>query len=237
MSSLVIEDLTVARGGRPVVHSLSLTVGAGRVTALLGANGAGKSSLVLGLAGRLPVTGGRVVLDGTELQGRRPNRIRRAGLAAVPEGHTVFSSMSVSDNVRAAVVDPSREAELLGSVFELFPELADRREQMAGTLSGGQQQMLAIGQALAVEPRYLLVDELSLGLAPIIVERLVDTVARIAATGVGVLLIEQYAAVALGVADRAAVMDRGEVAWSGEASELRNDPEILQGVYLGAGNS
>lgn len=237
MSALQISDVTVHRGVRPVVRDVTLEVPAGEVVALLGANGAGKSSLVLALAGRLPLAGGTVVLDGASVGGLRPHRVRAAGLAAVPEGHQVLSGLDVHDNLRAAVLDPHHEAEALATVYELFPELESRRDQRAGSLSGGQQQMLAIAQALASRPRYLLVDELSLGLAPIIVARLAGTIAAIAEHGIGVLLIEQYAAVALGLARHAAVMERGQIVWSGSTEALRADPSVLHGVYLGAAPS
>ncbi|NOX29225.1 MAG: ATP-binding cassette domain-containing protein [Actinobacteria bacterium] len=230
---LSIEDVTVRRGNKEVVRSFSLQVNPGEVTALLGANGAGKSSLVLALAGRLPVSGGAVTLDGAKINGLRPNRVRRAGLAAVPEGHKVLGSMTVHDNILAAILETHRESAIVDEVFEVFPELAGLSEQQAGAISGGQQQMLAIAQALASDPKYLLIDELSLGLAPIIVARLAPVLAEIAKGGVGVLLIEQFATVALAISRRAAVMDRGELAWLGEAVELADNPEVLHGVYLG----
>lgn len=230
---LSIEDVTVRRGNKEVVRSFSLQVNPGEVTALLGANGAGKSSLVLALAGRLPISGGAVTLDGAKINGLRPNRVRRAGLAAVPEGHKVLGSMTVHDNILAAILETHRESAIVDEVFEVFPELAGLSEQQAGAISGGQQQMLAIAQALASDPKYLLIDELSLGLAPIIVARLAPVLAEIAKGGVGVLLIEQFATVALAISRRAAVMDRGELAWLGEAVELADNPEVLHGVYLG----
>ncbi len=234
MNVLEIDSLEVARGGRPVVHGISLDVRAGEVTALLGANGAGKSSLVLGLAGRVRPAGGHVRMNGTDVAGWRPHRIRRAGLAAVPEGHQVLRSLSVRDNLRAAVLDATREAQLLADTYELLPELAKIEDRMAGSLSGGQQQMVAIAQGLMSEPDFLLVDELSLGLAPVIVDRLMPVVAAIAEQGIGVLLIEQYATIALSISRHAVVLDRGRVEWAGPSDELRDQPDILHGVYLGA---
>lgn len=233
MTVLSIEDLTVLRGNRTVVRSLSMKIPAGEVTALLGANGAGKSSLVLALAGRLRLAAGRVVLNGTNLAGLAPNKIRRAGLAAVPEGHQVLAGLTVLDNLRAATLDPDREQVLINEVCELFPEFNNRLDQRAGLMSGGQQQMLAIAQALVSEPKFLLVDELSLGLAPVIVARLAPVMSEIAQRGVGVLLIEQFATVALDTAQRAAVMDRGEIVWTGQSQELAANPALLRGVYLG----
>jgi len=233
MSALEIEGLRVLRDGRVVIDELSLSIPAGEVTALLGANGAGKSSLVLALSGRVRPGSGRISVDGTDVAGWRPQRIRRAGLAAVPEGHQVLRSLSVRDNIRAAILDPGRETELMATVYDLLPELAQIEERLAKSLSGGQQQMVVIAQGLVSEPRFLLIDELSLGLAPIIVERLIPVVAAAAERGIGVLLIEQYASVALAVATSAAVLDRGRLEWSGAAADLLEQPEILHGVYLG----
>ncbi len=233
-SLLQVDGLVVPRGGRPVVHGVSLDIPAGEVTALLGANGAGKSSLVLGLAGRVKPMSGAIRVNGTDVAGWRPQKIRRAGLAAVPEGHQVLRSLSVRDNLRAAVLAPEREDELMANTYELLPELAKIEDRLSGSLSGGQQQMVAIAQGLMSEPDYLLIDELSLGLAPIIVDRLMPVVAAVADQGIGVLLIEQYASVALAVAQHAAVLDRGQVEWVGSADELREHPEILHGAYLGA---
>lgn len=215
------------------MDDVSLAVPAGDVTALLGANGAGKSSLVLGVAGVARPVRGRVLIDGTDVVGQRPNRIRRAGLAAVPEGHKVLRSLSVRDNLRAAILDAGREDELLAMAYGLLPELESIDARLAGLCSGGQQQMITIAQALISEPKYLLIDELSLGLAPIIIDRLIPVVATIADRGIGVLLIEQYATVALEIAKHAAVLDRGRLEWAGAADELRDHPEILHGVYLG----
>src|SRR5436190_941762 len=189
--ALVIEELVASRVGRRVLHGMSLTVRRGEITALLGANGAGKSTLVLAVAGLVPTSAGTVVADGVLLNGLTPERRRTHGVSVVLEGHRVLRGLTVGENLAVAgsrlAMRPLRPglAEALGA----FPELAERLDQRAGTLSGGQQQMLAIAQACVVRPRYLLLDELSLGLAPAVIERLVPVVSALADDGVGVLLI------------------------------------------------
>lgn len=230
---LAIAGVDVFRGARRVVEGFGADVAPGEVTALLGANGAGKSSLALGLAGRLPIASGAVTIDGNDAIGRKPHQIRRLGLAVIPEGHHIFPKLSIRDNLRAAVIEPSREQALLDDVYGLLPELAAIDDRLGRSLSGGQQQMVAIAQALMSEPKYVLIDELSLGLAPIIVSRLVTLVDQIARTGVGVILIEQFTAIALRVAQHAIVLQLGHTAWSGTACDLGADPSILQAIYLG----
>ena len=232
--AFVVTDLAVAKSGRTAVSGISLQIEPGQVVAVLGANGAGKSELVLGLAGMLPVTAGSVVLDGLPLAGRGPDAIRRAGIAAVPEGHRVLARLSVDDNLRAAGSILSHGAdETLADTYALFPELAERRKQIAGTLSGGQQQMLALGHALMARPRYMLIDEMSLGLAPLVVKRLMGFVEGLKARGVGILLIEQFTSLALGVADTALVLRSGKLRFSGPAGDLRADPAALDRAYFG----
>ena len=179
MSRLAVEALSVARGAKPVLHEVSLTLESGRILALLGPNGAGKSTLVAALAGLLPATAGRVTLDGTPVTGLAPDRIRRAGIAAVPEGHQVLTRLSVRDNVRVA----SRAPGAFAAACATFPELAPLAERAADSLSGGEQQMLALAQALVARPRFILADEMSLGLAPVIVRRLMAVVKAAAAAG------------------------------------------------------
>ncbi len=231
---LTITGLTVARGNRVVVDGADLTVTPGSVTALLGANGAGKSSLVLGIAGAIRPQAGSVRLGAKELVGRPAHKIRAAGVAAVPEGHRVLTDLSVVDNLRAAgsMLGAADLAESVDSALEVFPELADRLGQAAGTLSGGQQQMVALAQALVGRPRFLIADELSLGLAPVIVSRLVDALRVIVAGGTGVLLIEQFTTIALDLADRVYLMERGEITWTGSSVELQDQPELLHQAYL-----
>jgi branched-chain amino acid transport system ATP-binding protein len=237
--ALRLEGLTVARGGRPVVHEVTFEIAPGEVTALLGPNGAGKSTLVLAVAGVLKPLAGSVALADRELSGRRPESIRRAGVAVVPEGRRLLSDLTVEDNLQVATYSLSREDAKAGRAYalELFPELGKRLTAPGRSLSGGEQQMLVLAQALVSQPRFVLIDELSLGLAPVIVKRLVPTIRTVAESGVGVLLIEQFATVALGLANRAHVMDRGRLRFSGLASELKARPELLQSSYLPGGSA
>lgn len=232
--SLVVEGLRVVRGPKVAVRDVDLHLPPGKVTALLGANGAGKSSTVLALAGVLKPAAGTVRLGPLDLAGKSPHVVRASGVAAVPEGHRVLTELSVGDNLEAAGSMLGR-AQLKASVEEaldLFPELEQRLGQRAGTLSGGQQQMVALAQALVCRPKFLLADELSLGLAPLVVKRLATAVARIAELGTGVLLIEQFTTVALQLATDAYLMERGQIRWTGTASELRDRPELLHAAYL-----
>jgi branched-chain amino acid transport system ATP-binding protein len=231
---LALSGLTVERGRRAVVRDVSLDIPAGDVTALLGPNGAGKSSLVLAVGGVLRPSAGSVRMNGRNLARQRPELIRRAGVAIVPEGRRLLPDLTVEDNIRvAAYALPGAQAKAgRARALELFPELKRRLAAPARALSGGEQQMLVLAQAIISSPRYLLIDELSLGLAPVIVGRLVPTIREIAAAGVGVLLIEQFAAVALGLATKAFVIEGGRIRYSGPASELRDHPELLRSAYL-----
>ncbi len=231
---LTIEGLSVARGGRTVVREVSLQIAAGEVTALLGPNGAGKSSMVLAIGGVLKPAGGKVLLGERDLAGRRPERIRSAGIAIVPEGRRLLPELTVAENLRVATYTLSRADAEAGRArsLELFPELEKRLENAARSLSGGEQQMVVLAQALVSRPRFVIIDELSLGLAPVVVNRLVPTIRSIAQSGIGVLLIEQFATVALGLANRAYIMEGGRIQFSGLASQLREKPELLQSAYL-----
>jgi branched-chain amino acid transport system ATP-binding protein len=233
-SELTVRNLFVTRGGRPVLRDVSISVPPGEVTALLGANGAGKSTLVLSIAGVLPAQRGDVRCDGVHLLGRSPDAVRRHGVALVLEGHPVLTGLSVRDNLAAAALmhtrrEADREIEV---ALEIFPELRHRLSTAAENLSGGQKQMVVIAQGMISRPRYLLIDELSFGLAPSIVSRLAETIQAIARRGVGILLIEQFTTLALTLAKSALVLERGELAFSGTAEELRRRPEILHGAYL-----
>jgi branched-chain amino acid transport system ATP-binding protein len=236
---LRLADLTVERGGRPVVRQVSLTIPAGQVTALLGPNGAGKSTLVLAVGGVIRPTSGAVVLGGDDLAGKRPERIRRAGVAIVPEGRRLLPDLTVEDNLRVAAYSLPREEAQAGRdrVLELFPQLGQRLGALARTLSGGEQQMVVLAQALISRPEYLLIDELSLGLAPVVVSRLVPVIRTVATSGTGVLLIEQFATVALGLAATAHIMEGGRIRFSGQASELRDNPALLRSAYLLRGST
>jgi len=232
--ALDIQNICVSQDGKPVVHDVSLSVEAGHVTAILGANGAGKSELVLAIAGVLPVTAGTITVDDVAITGATPDVIRRAGVAAVPEGHQVLSRLSVDDNLRVAGVVLSNEdlEVVLAETYEVFPELAERKAQIAGTMSGGQQQMLAIGHALMSRPKYVLIDEMSLGLAPLIVSRLVAVVRAMAERGVGVILVEQFTEVALQLADKVLVLRSGVTQFNGSCEELRGKQHILDEAYF-----
>ncbi len=231
---LRIQDLIVARGARNVVRGVSLDIPSGEITALLGPNGAGKSSMVLAIGGVLKPLGGKVMLDGLDYAGKRPERIRRAGLAIVPEGRRLLPDLTVAENLRVATYTmTSADAELSRAhALELFPELEKRLDYPARSLSGGEQQMVVLAQALMSNPRFVVIDELSLGLAPVVVNRLVPVIRSVAESGAGVLLIEQFATIALGLANRAYVMEGGTIRFSGLASELREKPDLLQSAYL-----
>ena len=234
VTALRVEDLCVPRANRPVLTDVSLEIPRGEVTTLLGPNGAGKSTLVLAIAGVLRPSAGRVLLGDVDLTKRRPERIRRAGVAVVPEGRRLLPDLTVGDNMRIATYALTREEAESGTEYalELFPELRDRWGHPGQSLSGGQQQMVVLAQALASRPSILLVDELSLGLAPLVVKRLVPTLADVAASGVGVLLIEQFAHVALALANTAYIIGGGQVRYHGAAAELQSDPELLHSAYL-----
>lgn len=231
--TLTVTNLTVTDGTRTLVAGVSLTVEPGQVTAVIGANGAGKSELVLALAGMLPFGAGSVTLNGQPLT-LTPEAVRRAGIAAVPEGHRVLTALSVDDNLRAAGTLLGSKARVqLDIVYGIFPELAERKSQIASTMSGGQQQMLALGHALMCAPRYLLIDEMSLGLAPLIVKRLLTVVTTLKAQGVGILLIEQFTDLALSIAETAVVLRSGKMRYSGPALPLAQDVNLLQRAYFG----
>ena len=237
--SLKVSGLTVRRGGRPVVRNVDIEIPAGEVTALLGPNGAGKSSLVLAVGGILRPESGSIGLGDRDFAGKRPERIRRAGVAIVPEGRRLLPELSVEDNIRVATYTLTRNEAQAGRAraLELFPELEKRLDAPARALSGGEQQMVVLAQALVSQPKYILIDELSLGLAPVIVNRLIPTIRDIAEAGIGVLLIEQFVTVALGLANRAHIMEGGRLQFSGQAKELRENPELLHTAYLLRGSN
>jgi branched-chain amino acid transport system ATP-binding protein len=232
--TLKLSGLTVARGGRDVVRDVSLEVPAGEVTALLGPNGAGKSSMVLAVGGVLPMKAGSVKIGDRELAGRRPEKIRHAGLAIVPEGRRLLPELTVEDNLSVATYALKGKAADAGRAhaLELFPELQKRLNTQTRSLSGGEQQMVVLAQALVSNPRFVIIDELSLGLAPVVVQRLIPTIREVAESGTGVLLIEQFATVALGLSRGAYVMEGGRIQYSGSAQELRDDPSRLHSAYL-----
>lgn len=227
---LVLEGLTVARGGRDVVEQVHLQAPRGAVTALLGPNGAGKTSLIGAVAGLLP-SSGTVRLGEQDLSRSRPVRRAAAGVATVEQGRTVFGQMSTLDNLRIAGGGPGA----VEAVLETFPELRPKLAVRAGLLSGGEQQMLMLARALTRDPAVLLVDEMSLGLAPGVVRRLLPLLRRLAAErDMAVLLVEQFAVLALGVSDHAYVLRRGRITHDGPAAELVADPARLDEAYFGA---
>ena len=229
---LEILDLHAAYGRIEVLRGVDLTVPRGAVVALLGPNGAGKSTLTKVISGQLPATSGDVHLGGVNVRGASPDDLARVGLCTVPEGRSVFPNLTVQENLvlmsYAGVPAPS----VLETAFAFFPRLEERRHQLAGTLSGGEQQMLAMARALASDPALLLLDELSMGLAPLIVDELYETVARIAESGVSILCIEQFARTALRVADYAAVMTGGRIVATGEPAEVMGS---MTDLVLGGG--
>ncbi len=234
MSNLVLGDLTVDRGGRPVVHDVSLEVPPGEITTLLGPNGAGKSSLAAAIAGLARVRSGSVSLGGNDITSWRPERVRHAGVSVVPEGRRLLTDLTVADNMRVATYSLDEEAAEDGIAYtrSLFPELERRWDSFGRLLSGGEQQMVVLAQALVSRPKVLVVDELSLGLAPIVVKRLTPVLAEVADSGVAVLLIEQFAQVALAMATKAYVLEGGRIRYDGSATELINQPDVLHSAYL-----
>lgn len=233
---LKVENLHVAYGGVQAVRGISLEVRPGEITALLGANGAGKSSTLAAIVGTVRPASGRVFFEGQEITGTPPEKLVKRGIALIPEGARVFARQPVEQNLRLGAYTVPSEAvyrERLAHVYEVFPRLKERRTQLAGTMSGGERQMLAIGRALMSGPRLLLVDEPSLGLSPLLVEQVFDALAALnKQAGLSVLLVEQNMNAALDVATRAYVMQSGAVALSGEAAELAASDEVRQ-AYLG----
>ena len=232
--TLQIRDLDVPRGGRPVLHGVSIDIHPGEITTLLGPNGAGKSTLVLTIGGVLPSTAGSITLGGAELRGAKPEKVRSSGIAVVPEGRRLLPNLTVEDNLKVATYNlPAAQAKAgIEAALELFPELEKRYETTARSLSGGEQQMVVLAQALASQPKVVVVDELSLGLAPVVVKRLMPVIEQVADQGAGVLLIEQFAHVALALANRAYVIEGGRIKYSGTAQELRENPDIVKAAYL-----
>jgi branched-chain amino acid transport system ATP-binding protein len=228
---LEVAGLSAGYAGQPVVRELDLTVRAGEVVAVLGPNGAGKTTTLSTIAGWLRPIAGTIRFGGQEIGGQAAQRLARAGVALVPEGRALFFGLTVREHLKLARTKRRlAESELLG----FLPELEKCMGRKAGVLSGGEQQMLAVGRALVSRPRLLLVDEMSLGLAPVVVERLLPVLRRVAdELGAGVLFVEQHVALALHVADRAYVLNHGRLALQGTSEELRSTPGVLRSSYLG----
>ncbi len=231
---LAIENLQVRYGPIEALKGISMHVDAGEVVALVGANGAGKTTLMRTISGLLKPAAGDISFDGKSLQHTSADRIVRAGIAQSPEGRRVFGTLTVAENLRlGAYTRPEREAQAgLDQVYALFPRLLERQKQYAGTMSGGEQQMLAIGRALMARPRLLLLDEPSLGLAPIIIKDIFKALAQIRKDGTTILLVEQNVRMALKLANRGYVLEVGRIALEGSAKELLHSPAV-QAAYLG----
>jgi branched-chain amino acid transport system ATP-binding protein len=232
---LTVHHLSVFYGAVQALREVSFTVAKGEIVSLIGANGAGKSTTLRALSGVLRPSGGSIVHDGTSIAGLPSHRIARLGIAHVPEGRGVFANMSVRENLQMGAYTRSSRQEVEESferVFGLFPRLSERADQLAGTLSGGEQQMLAIGRGLIQRPDLLLLDEPSMGLSPILVREIFRMIGEINKAGTTILLVEQNASMALAVSDRAYVLESGEVALEGKASDLQEDPKV-RAAYLG----
>lgn len=231
---LRVEGLRCGYGRIEAVKGVDLEVAEGAITALVGANGAGKTTLLRAISGVLPIRAGAIRFAGELIETLRPHERVARGIVQVPEGRQLFAPLSVLDNLRLGAFRRARErtSANLERVFALFPQLAERRDTPAGALSGGQQQMCAIGRALMAEPKLLLLDEPSMGLAPFLVEQILETVARLRGEGVTVLLVEQNAVAALSLADRGYVLETGRIAHSGTGRDLLGDPAVRE-AYLG----
>ena len=233
---LKLKSVSISYGAIQAVRDVSIDVPKGEVVTIIGANGAGKSTLLKSIVGLEPVAGGRISFDGQDITTTPAHRRTGMGVALSPEGRGVFSDQSVRDNLLLGAYskksDSARTEQKIEQFFTMFPRLEERQEQLAGTLSGGEQQMLAIARALMSEPKLLLLDEPSLGLAPLIIRDIFNTIRALRETGLTILLVEQMANQALGVADRAYVLETGRITLQGKGSDLLNDPKV-RAAYLG----
>jgi branched-chain amino acid transport system ATP-binding protein len=239
---LTITELVAGYGKVQVLHGISIEVPKGKVVTLIGSNGAGKTTTMRAISGMIKPSGGQISLNGARIDGLESYHIAKRGLAHSPEGRRVFATMSVTDNLMLGAFARLTGSRPKGDVkadleraLELFPRLKERREQLAGTLSGGEQQMLAMARAAMLNPDIVLLDEPSMGLAPILVEEVFRIIARLKAEGVTMLLVEQFAAAALKVADYGYVLENGKIAVHGPADKLMNDPAV-KAAYLGGGH-
>ena len=235
---LDVRNLHAGYGASEVLHGVDLHVGPGEVVALLGRNGMGKTTLVRAIAGLNPARRGQVVFGGQRVEAEPPHRIARRGIGLVPEGRQIFANLTVQEHLsafeRAGVSGSSRgsAADRIGRVFELFPHLFERRKHLGNQLSGGEQQMLAIGRALVTEPRLLILDEATEGLAPLVRHEIWRCLAALRASGQAILVIDKYVQRLIQLADRHVILEKGRVAWTGSSAELEADPSIWQ-RYLG----
>jgi len=227
---LELKGLRAAYGRIEVLHGVDLTVPVGSVVALLGPNGGGKTTTIKVIAGQLPPTAGCVHVAGRHVNGANADALARIGVCTIPEGRGIFPNLTVKENLRMATYGGVDFGEVESVAYDRFPRLGERRSQVAGTLSGGEQQMLALARGLAVKPSLLLLDELSMGLAPLIVDQLYDVVGQVAKTGVSILVVEQFARTVLDVADYAAIMLQGKVVSVGQPADLEDE---LSSAYLG----
>ncbi len=236
MNMLEIKDLNVFYGAVHAIKGISISVEQGELVSLIGANGAGKTTTLHAISGLVPVSSGTIELDGKNLVKTSPDKIISLGLAHVPEGRHVFARMTVEENLRMGayiIKDAAKINENLETVYKHFPRLKERRKQLAGTLSGGEQQMLATGRALMTDPKIVLMDEPSMGLSPLLVKEIFAIIQQLHESGITILLVEQNAKMALAVSDRAYVLETGKISMSGKASQLAEDDRVRK-AYLGA---
>jgi branched-chain amino acid transport system ATP-binding protein len=233
---LTLTGVRTGYGRIPILHGIDLSVEDGEIVTIVGANGAGKSTLLKAISGIVPAWGGSIEVDGRVLNRLSVEAIASLGVVQIPEGRQLFAPMSVEENLELGSYAKRRSSRKLRhrveEVYELFPRLRERRNQQAGTLSGGEQQMLAVGRALMAEPRVLLLDEPSMGLAPLIVKEIFNTLIQLNKDGLSMLLVEQDARLALKIADRGLVLERGRVVLADDADSLLNNPEV-QAIYFG----
>jgi branched-chain amino acid transport system ATP-binding protein len=235
VSSLEVHGLSVSYGRTDALHGVDISVNAGQVVCLIGANGAGKTTTMRALSGMVRPRAGTVLLDGADITGQRPHRIAAAGLLQVPEGRQVFAELTVAENLAVGawlVSDRTEIARRQDAVLARFPRLRERLDQLAGSMSGGEQQMLALGRALMGAPKLLLLDEPSMGLAPLFVEEIFAIISDLKREGITILLVEQNASAALDVADYAYVLENGRIVTHGAADIVANDPAVIA-AYLG----
>lgn len=236
MSILRIENLSVSYGNIKALKGISLSIEEGEVVSLIGANGAGKTTTLQTISGLLPIGDGDIFFEGKSIKKEKTYKITRKGIAQVPEGRRVFKGLSVEDNLKMGAislnVSPENLKTELERIYKLFSVLKERKNQKAGTLSGGEQQMLAMGRALLTKPKVLLLDEPSMGLSPLFVDKIFDTIIILKEEGRTILLVEQNANLALDIADRAYVLETGKIVKEGKASDLKTDPDV-KAAYLG----